>query len=178
MVMKPARQGAYLIKQRPTMQPMLRLCGHGDSWTNYHPNRRSSSVTCCEYKYALMTVWITYKLCFLPTVESSSQLPYRDKLLTTEKLKELILSSNTTVPVSLAQVTACGLPQPNPDLPFDLPMLVQKFIGDQLGKNPREASRIYFHGSCCFQDKEKCLALGTLQQTKWLPSLLCVGFGA
>ena len=43
--------------------------------------------------------------------------------------------------MSLAQVTACGLPQPNPDLPFDLPMLVQKFIGDQLGKNLDEPEK-------------------------------------
>ena len=38
-------------------------------------------------------------------------------------------------------MTACGLPQPNPDLPFDLPILVQKFIGDQLGKNPEEPEK-------------------------------------
>ena len=38
-------------------------------------------------------------------------------------------------------MTACGFPPPNPDLPFDLPILVQKFIGDQLGKNPEEPEK-------------------------------------
>ena len=89
------------------------ICGHGDSWTNYRPNRG-----------------------FLPIVGSSSLIsPYRDKVWTTETLKELILSGTTKVPVYLAQVTVCGLPL---DIQVDLPMLVQKFIGDQLGRNPEE----------------------------------------
>ena len=117
------------------------------------------------------------KFCFLPIVGSSeSSLSSEGKLsLTTENLKELILGSETTVPVSLAQVTACGLPpatpdhdlrdrgypQPKHDLQFDLPMLVQKFIVDQLGKNPEEPEK---HHGFTFME---LAAFKTADQNAW-----------
>ena len=121
-----------------------------------------------------------FKFCFLPIVGSSESRPgslsSKGKLpLTTEKLKELILGIKTTVPVSLAQVAACGLPpatpdydlrdrgypQPKHDLQFDLPMLVQKFIVDQLGKSPEEPEK---HHGFTFME---LAAFKTTEQNAW-----------
>ena len=98
------------------------------------PHREASDDRDDAVNFGHICSWINYH----PMVSRVSE----TRSVTTEKLKELILSDRITVPVSLAQVTVCGLPQHH-DLPFDLdlPMLVQKFIVDQLGKTPEESEK-------------------------------------